>query len=168
MVINGLVGRPINQATRIFPRGFSHAREDEQSPASAGYKLFLRVGGDLMRVLENDVIVMGQGMEALRVDDARVGVRGSSVTGCKWSNPDISFNSRSDIDFFIESAILVKGFRVNEYGMAHPDAVMAYYPVLADWSEKWQRELSGRKITPAVFERGRLPDAPAIIVERAT
>jgi hypothetical protein len=107
-------------------------------------------------------------MEMLRVDDARVGVRGSSVTGYKWSKPEILFNRYSDIDVFIESAIFVKEFRVNEYGMAHPDAVMEKFPVLAEWSVKWQQQLSGRKITPAVFGKGRIPDTPAIIVEKKT
>jgi hypothetical protein len=164
--INGLAGRPMNGATRVFPLGFSDSDEHESLARSCGYRLFLTVAGDLLHTLENDVVVPGRGMDAFRVEDAKVGVRGSSVTGRKWNKPNIKFNDYSDIDFFVESTTLAIGHRRNDYSMVHPDQAMASYPALAEWSQKWTQALGGRKISPAIFPNGQLPNTPAIIVEK--
>src|SRR5215213_4839307 len=65
---------------------------------------------------------------SIGVQDARIGVRGSSVTGesrkggsFRWSGSD-----PSDVDFFIESQTLAEGLRTsnNIERFVHPDRVM--------------------------------------------
>lgn len=165
--IGGFAGRPINGATRIFPLGFSDPGENGSSSRATGYGMFLKAGGELARIVENDVVVPGKGMELMRVEDARVGVRGSSVTGFKSRRPGVAFDSQSDIDFFIESSTMTRDFKLNDYHMLHPDVAMANYPPVAEWSRKWKEELK-RKVSVAIFPNHRLPDSPAIIVEKKT
>ena len=80
-------------------------------------------------------------LQSIGVQDARIGVRGSSVTGesskggsFRWLGSD-----PSDVDFFIESQTLTEGLRTsnNIEGFVHPDRVMEAHPPLKEWSVRW-------------------------------
>ncbi|MFT3898567.1 MAG: hypothetical protein QM719_12910 [Thermomonas sp.] len=132
---------PINGATRSVPLGF-------ESEAH-----FMTAADELQNALR-----------ASGIDDAVIGVRGSSVTGQSWrtGNP---FSEKSDIDFFVESSQLTDGYLTspNIPGFVNPKPILRDYPLLRDWSNKWQIDL-GRKITPGGFVPGTVPNNPAIIV----
>jgi hypothetical protein len=134
-------GIPINGATRTVPLGFD---SPEQFHAAAA---------DLQAALRRSGI-----------DDAVVGVRGSSVTGSAHHTGD-PFGPTSDIDFFAQSAQATEGLRGSRSipGFVHSDRIHSRYPELLDWSNRWTAA-SGRKVTVGVFVPGMLPVHPAIIV----
>ncbi len=76
----GHTPQPINGATRTVPLGFEHETQ------------FLNAAQELQDALK-----------AGGITDARIGVRGSSVTGQSVTK-GTAFSPKSDIDFFIESA----------------------------------------------------------------
>jgi len=131
----------LNGATRTLPLGFKSAEQ------------FARASEDLQGALRLSGI-----------DDAVVGVRGSSITGASFKT-GAPFGPQSDIDFFVESAKLTEGYRVspNIPGFVHPKPILRDNPLLRDWSLRWQNEL-GRKVTPGAFVPGSIPDHPAILV----
>jgi RHS repeat-associated protein len=104
-------------------------------------------------------------LQSIGVQDARIGVRGSSVTNVsskggtfRWDGAD-----PSDIDFFIESQSLTDGFRTSETipGFVHPDKLLDRHAALRDWSTRWS-DILGRDVTPGAFQPGTVPDAPTI------
>jgi len=103
-------------------------------------------------------------LRASGIDDAVIGVRGSSVTGQSWRTGK-PFGAKSDIDFFIESSRLTDGYLTspNIPGFVNPKPILRDYPLLRDWSNKWQIDL-GRKITPGGFVPGTVPSQPAILI----
>ncbi|WP_207306760.1 hypothetical protein [Xanthomonas oryzae] len=141
---SGFDGVPINGATRNVPLGF----ESEAQFHVAAQELM-----DVM--VENGI------------NDATVGVRGSSVTGVS-SNPRSEnfgkpFGPSSDIDMFIESAEVTSAFK-KQPNFVHPDRMIDAYPSLDAWSLKWSNIL-GRPISPAAWKPGALPSTPAIMVK---
>ncbi|WP_338638622.1 LysM peptidoglycan-binding domain-containing protein [Burkholderia pyrrocinia] len=137
----GIVGVPINGATRTVPLGFSR---DEQFVAAA-------------QDLQNALTKSG-------ISDATIGVRGSSVTGYSLTK-GTPFGPRSDIDFFVESQQLTDRYTTsrNIPGFVHPNKILPDYPLLRDWTSRWTTTL-GRDITPGAFVPGTLPSQPSIVV----
>jgi hypothetical protein len=135
-------GVPINGATRTVPLGFS------QEPH------FLNAAQELHDVLK-----------ASGINDATIGVRGSSVTGYSLTK-GTKFGPQSDIDFFVESAQLTDGYKASKNipGFVHPNKILPDYPLLQDWATKWTNTL-GRDVTPGAFVPGTLPGQPAIVVK---
>ena len=135
-------GAPVNGAIRSVPFGF------ENEPQ------FLSAARELQDALK-----------ASGIDDAIVGVRGSSVTGQSLTK-GTPFGPESDIDFFVESSKLTEGYKVSKNipGFVHPNKILPDYPLLEKWAEKWSKVL-GREITPGAFRPGMLPNQPAILVK---
>jgi large repetitive protein len=141
--VSGVSAEAVNGATRTLPLGF--ISEQQFASAVAGLRSALVASG---------------------IDDAVVGVRGSSVTGF-GSNPNsirfgAPFGPASDIDFFVQSATLTNNFK-RQPGFVHPDQLLKAYPELDTWSRTWS-DLLGREITPAAWKPGALPPTPAILV----
>ena len=136
------VGTPINGAIRKVPLGFE--------PPS----LFRQAADELQ-----------QALKASGIDDATVGVRGSSVTGESLTK-GTKFGPQSDIDFFVESAKLTEGYKPsnNIPGFVHPKKILPDYPLLEQWANKWS-DLLGREVTPGAFQPGTLPTQPAILAK---
>ena len=137
-------GVPINGATRNVPLGF----ESESQFLTASKEL-------------NDV------MSAHGINDAIVGVRGSSVTGF-GGNPKSPtfgqpFGPTSDIDLFVESAVAVNAFK-KQPGFVHPDKMINAFPGLDVWSQRWS-DILGRPVSPAAWKPGARPPTPAILVK---
>lgn len=127
----------------VFPNGFKDQSQFEQAAT------------ELLTALRNSGI-----------NDGLVGVRGSSITGVS-SNPNSPsfgrpFGPRSDIDFFVQSSQITERFGGKRF--IHPDELIDALPALEAWSKKWTQEL-GRKITPAAWQPGSLPNTPSIIRE---
>ena len=135
-------GIPVNGALRNVPLGF----KDESQ--------FLSAAGDLQSALK-----------ASGIDDAVVGVRGSSVTGQSLTK-GTPFGPQSDIDFFVESSKLTEGYKTlkNIPGFVHPNKILPDYPLLEKWAEEWS-QIIGREITPDAFQPGMLPNQPSILVK---
>jgi hypothetical protein len=135
-------GTPINGAARTVPLGF------KQEPQ------FLSAAQELRDALK-----------ASGINDATVGVRGSSVTGYSLTK-GTQFGSQSDIDFFVESGQLTDGYKVSKNipGFVHPNKILPDYPLLQEWATKWTNIL-GRDVTPGAFVPGMLPGQPAIVVK---
>jgi hypothetical protein len=130
----------INGATRTVPHGFESEAQ------------FLESIHDVQSILTK-----------YGIDDAIVGVRGSSVTGFSRIKNTL-FGSQSDIDFFIESEKLTQGLKTSQNipGFVHPKNILSNFPELKNWSRKWS-EILGRDITPGGFQPGMLPNEPTII-----
>ena len=77
------------------------------------------------------------------------------------------FRPKSDIDFFVESGQLTEGLPTSRTipGMVPPREVMKVYPELKTWADKWSGEL-GRKVSPAGFLPGTVPEQPAIVAPK--
>jgi hypothetical protein len=137
----GIVGVPINGATRTVPLSFN---PPEQFATAA-------------QQLQDALVQSG-------ITDATVGVRGSSVTGVSLTK-GTPFGPRSDIDFFIESEQLTNGYKTSKNipGFVHPGKILPDYPLLRDWSATWTNTL-GRDVTPGAFVPGTLPSQPSIVV----
>ena len=135
-------GIPVNGALRNIPLGFKNESQ------------FLSAARDLQDALR-----------ASGIDDAVVGVRGSSVTGRSLTK-GTSFGPESDIDFFVESSKLTERYKASKRipGFVHPDKILPDYPLLEKWAEKWS-EIIGRAITPGAFQPGMLPKQPSILVK---
>lgn len=135
-------GVAINGANRTVPLGFQAEPE------------FLTAAKELQTALRNSGI-----------DDAVVGVRGSSVTGYSITK-GTQFGPQSDIDFFIESVKITDGYTLSKNipGFVHPNKILPDYPALQDWSAKWTNNL-GRDVTPGAFVPGSLPVQPSILVK---
>ena len=133
---------PVNGALRKVPLGFKNKSQ------------FLSAAGDLQSALK-----------ASGVDDAVVGVRGSSVTGQSLTK-DTPFGPQSDIDFFVESSKLTEGYKTSKNipGFVHPNKILPDYPLLEKWAEEWS-QIIGREITPGAFQPGMLPNQPSILVK---
>ena len=131
---------PINGANRSAPLGF----EDKSQ-------------------FHGSVLELRDALSASGVNDATIGVRGSSVTGSSFKT-GTPFGPKSDIDFFVESGQLTEAYKPsrNIPGFIHPNKIMNDYPLLSQWSEKWTGVL-GRDVTPGAFQPGTLPQHPAII-----
>jgi RHS repeat-associated protein len=99
------------------------------------------------------------------VEDATIGVRGSSVTGVGYKS-GAPFGPHSDVDFFVESSKLVQGLETSNKvpGMVKPEVMMDKFPALKDWSARWSATL-GRDVTPAGFAGGAVPSGPQIVVK---
>jgi hypothetical protein len=98
------------------------------------------------------------------IDDAVVGVRGSSVLGYSPIK-GTTFGLQSDIDFFVISGKLTEGFSTSKNipGLVLPRDILPNYPALQQWSNNWSNIL-GREVTPGAFVPGTLPKDPAILV----
>jgi hypothetical protein len=133
---------PINGATRSVPLGFQN--EVQFSAAVNELQDALRASG---------------------INDAVVGVRGSSVTGQSIIK-GTSFGPLSDIDFYVESGQLTQGYKTstNIPGFVNPNKILPDYPLLDEWSRKWSNTL-GRDVTPGGFVPGKVPNEPAIKTE---
>ncbi|SDJ82379.1 LysM peptidoglycan-binding domain-containing protein, partial [Variovorax sp. OV700] len=133
----------INGSSRTVPLGFE------------GEAQFLRAGGELDAALR-----------ASGINDATIGVRGSSVVGGS-ARKGTQFGPQSDVDFWVESAALTEGRPTSTAieGMVNANRVMKAYPELRAWSQRWTDAL-GRKITPAGFQPGTVPLEPAIALRR--
>jgi hypothetical protein len=135
-------GTPINGATRTVPLGFESAEQFAQATQE-----------------------LQQALRASGIDDATVGVRGSSVTG---NSPlkGTEFGPQSDIDFFVESGKLTQDYRTSKNipGFVHPKKLMADYPALQAWASKWSSVL-GREVSPGGFVPGTVPSQPAIVAK---
>ena len=110
--------------------------------------------------------------EALKlsgIDDApTIGVRGSSITGVSFKTGR-RFHNGSDLDFFVESSKWPSSFRTSDTidGMISDKLILAKYPRIEEWSDKWSAILNRRKpLMPAGFRTGKIPDHPAVILER--
>ena len=106
---------------------------------------------------------LNQALEKSGVSDAKIGVRGSSMTGTSKDGGPFRWQSEngrpaSDIDVFAESDQLTQGMSTskNQPGFVHPDKIMRQYPEIKSWSEKWTDEL-GRDITLGGWKPGTLP-----------
>lgn len=134
----------INGSSRTVPLGFE------------GESQFLNAGGELDAALR-----------ASGINDATIGVRGSSVVGGS-ARKGTQFGPQSDIDFWVESATLTEGRPTSGAieGMVNANRIMKAYPELKAWSERWTDALGGRKITPAGFQPGTVPLEPAIALRR--
>lgn len=99
------------------------------------------------------------------IDDAVIGVRGSSVTGSS-AYKGTTFGPQSDIDFYVESEQLTGDYTTSKNipGFVHPNKILPDYPALQAWSEKWSSTL-GREVTPGGFVPGTVPDEPKIVVK---
>src|SRR5262249_43360974 len=106
-----------------------------------------------------------EALTASGVDDATIGVRGSAVTG-RSPEKGTLFGPQSDIDFFVESQKLTEGLTTSKRipGFVHPDKVIRNNPALGEWTEKWTQIL-GRKVSPAGFQPGTVPNQPKITIE---
>ncbi|GLR14009.1 hypothetical protein GCM10007907_27990 [Chitinimonas prasina] len=135
-------GVPINGATRTTPLGFN------QEPQ------FLNAAQELQDALK-----------ASGINDATIGVRGSSVTGYSLTK-GTKFSPQSDIDFFVESGQLTEAYKTSKNipGFVHPNKILPDYPLLQDWAAKWTNTL-GRDVTPGAFVPGTLPGQPSILVK---
>ncbi|MGA3187432.1 MAG: DUF6861 domain-containing protein [Bryobacteraceae bacterium] len=133
---------PINGAIRTVPLGFKSEAQFAQATAE-----------------------LQSALKASGINDAVVGVRGSSVTGGSLMK-GTTFGPQSDIDFFVESAKLTEGYTPSKSipGFVNPNKILPDYPLLQDWSAKWTGIL-GREITPGGFAPGTLPAQPAILVK---
>ncbi len=92
------------------------------------------------------------------ITDAKIGVRGSSVTGTRFRTGE-PFGPKSDIDFYVESDQLTKGFNNtsrNIPGFVHPEKINNKFNAIKAWSEKWTENL-GRKVTAGGFKSGTVP-----------
>ena len=135
--------RTVFPSAVAFPNGFKDQSQFDQAAT------------ELLAALRNSGI-----------NDGSVGVRGSSITGVS-SNPNSPsfgrpFGPKSDIDFFVQSAQITERFQGKKF--IHPDELIDAFPALEAWSKKWTQEL-GRKITPAAWKPGSLPNTPSIIRE---
>jgi hypothetical protein len=117
-----------------YPRGFASA--DQFGQAVTDLKNALASGG---------------------IQDATVGVRGSSVTGFNYRT-GAPFGPRSDIDFFIESGDLTQGLKTsrNIPGFVYPNDILKRCEPIADWSKTWSRTLN-RKVSVGGFQPGTGP-----------
>ncbi len=133
-----------------YPRGFQSAEQ------------FAQAMNELRSILQEAGIT-----------DARIGVRGSSVTGVnsrtgapfrEMSDPGPPFKPPSDIDFFVESDQLTEGFHTsrNIPGFVYPDDLNAAYPNIRRWTTYWSTNL-GREVSVGGFQRGTVPKQPALI-----
>jgi hypothetical protein len=139
-----LSGVGINGATRNVPLGL----ESESQ--------FLKASQELREI-----------MSAQGINDATIGVRGSSVTGF-GANPKSPtylqpFGANSDIDFFVQSSKAVNQFK-GQPNFVHPDNMVRAYPALETWSQKWTGIL-GRPVSPAAWRPSELPTTPTILVK---
>ncbi len=130
---------------RPVPRGFSNAEQYAQC----------------MKELNEALAKSG-------VTDAKIGVRGSAVTGQSSKGGPFRMKAEggrppSDVDVFIESDQLTGKLNTRN-GFAHPDKVMKDNPALEQWSERWSTKL-GREITPAGFESGTVPNGAQLHFE---
>jgi RHS repeat-associated protein len=123
--------------SQFIPRGFSNAAQFNQAAA------------------ELDEVLLLSG-----ITDAKIGVRGSSITGYS-ARTGAPFRAASDIDFFVESAQLTNGFSASKSipGFVHPDKIMRAFPRLEGWSTRWSVTI-GRDITPGAFMPGTLSEMP--------
>ncbi len=137
-----LAGVPINGAIRTVPLGFESQEQ------------FLNASQQLQDSLRSS-----------GVTDAIVGVRGSSVIGSSLTK-GTQFGPQSDIDFFVESQQLTKGYTTSKsiLGFVHPNKILPDYPALQQWSNSWTQTL-GRDVTPGAFKPGTVPNQPAIVVK---
>lgn len=104
-------------------------------------------------------------LKASGINDAVVGVRGSSVTGYSLTK-GTQFSLTSDIDFFVESTQLTNAYNASKNipGFVHPGKILPDYPALQNWANQWTKTL-GRDVTPGAFKPGTLPNQPAILVK---
>jgi hypothetical protein len=95
------------------------------------------------------------------ITDARIGVRGSSVTGRGFRGTP--FGPSSDIDFFAESDELTNGLRTSQNipGFVHPDRISSAFPAVERWAGKWSGIL-GRDVNVGGFRAGTIPRGPTI------
>jgi RHS repeat-associated protein len=111
------------------------------------------------------VMELRAALQSIGVKDARIGVRGSSVTGISSKGGEFRWwgSDPSDIDFFIESQTLTDGLRTSKNipGFVHPREVMDAHPPLKAWSVRWS-DILRRKVTPGAFEPGTVPNDPLI------
>ncbi|MFP5420269.1 MAG: hypothetical protein ACLGID_02215, partial [Gammaproteobacteria bacterium] len=133
-------GVAINGSTRTVPLGFESETQ------------FFQAAQELQGALRNSGI-----------DDAVVGVRGSSVLGHS-PRKGTTFGPQSDIDFFVESAKLTENYRTSKNipGFVIPKKILPDYPALQDWSRTWSNTL-GRDVTPGAFVPGTVPNEAAIL-----
>lgn len=93
------------------------------------------------------------------ITDARVGVRGSAVTGKNFRTGE-PFGPKSDIDVFAESGKLTEALKTSKTpgleGMVHPDRIAKAFPELDAWSARWT-EIAGRPVQVSGFKPGTLP-----------
>ena len=96
-------------------------------------------------------------LEASGVTDARIGVRGSAITG-QNSQTGKPFGPKSDIDFYAESAQLTEGqtFSPNIPGFVIPKWIGKSFPAIQEWSSRWSGIL-GRKVSVGGFVPGMVP-----------
>ncbi len=87
--------------------------------------------------------------------DAKVGVRGSAVSGKSYKTGE-PFGPKSDIDVFAESKQLTESVPTRPKGIAYDRDVQATYPELQAWSERWS-EITGRDVKVAGWRPGSLP-----------
>ncbi len=78
------------------------------------------------------------------VDDATIGVRGSSVTGFSF-HTGAPFGPESDIDFFVESKQLTDGLKTspNIPGFVLPWRIHDAWRPMLEWSQDWSEILEG-------------------------
>ena len=145
VAIPNVLIRPLTIATvaqKIFPRGFSSAKQ------------FAQAGSELESALQKSGI-----------EYSSIGVRGSAVTnisskGGAFRQTAIGNLKASDIDVFVEFK-QTSGLRANTSGFVHPDKLLKNFPELKSWSEKWSKIL-GREITPGGWNPGVLKDGNLI------
>jgi hypothetical protein len=136
----GVVGKNVDEvAERLIPLGFKDAEQYNKAMT------------ELNSILKK-----------LDVNDAKLGISGSSVSGYSYKTGK-PFNSSSDIDVFIESNILTNGLATSKNipGFVHPNKLMNTHLELSMWSERWTKEL-GREVSIGGFHKGTLPRRPTI------
>jgi RHS repeat-associated protein len=130
-----------SESSAIIPRGFKSAEQFEQATQE-----------------------LSQALTESGINDASIGVRGSSVTGA--SSKGVPFDSirKSDIDFFVESKQLTQGLKTqpNIPGMVHEDKISKAFAPIANWSQRWTLIL-GRKVGVAGFQPGMGPAGNGVI-----
>jgi len=104
-------------------------------------------------------------LEASGISGARIGARGSSVTGASAAR-GVSFGPASDVDIFVEAEYFYGRYRASKNipGFIHPDKLMRDQPLLREWSERWT-EVLGRDVSIGGFVPGMFPGQPAIMVK---
>jgi large repetitive protein len=100
------------------------------------------------------------------INDAKIGIRGSAVTGQNSRTGAKFTQGTSDIDVFVESDKLVAGLKTSQTsgleGMVHPGRIAKAFPAVEEWSVRWSEIIGGKGVGVAGFPNGGLPKQPYV------